>query len=235
VQIQGRLRQQTIASDLSQALAGLELARNEQARFGRDLHDGAIQSLYAVQLSLGRAVQQTQRDLPDTSQQLAECREGMGTIIGELRQFIVRHESETAPGADLERVLRTLAEKVRLSAGVDCKLHSEPGAARSLSDEQAVQIANIAREALSNSIRHAQGTRIEISFARNDHDVILEVADNGCGFDSESRSIDGMGLKSMKIRANEAGGELFVISSRNHGTKISAVIPVKEANAAGYN
>jgi signal transduction histidine kinase len=159
----------------------------------------------------------------------------MRNIIGELRQFIVRHESEATPGADLDRVLKTLAEKVRLSAGVNCTLRSDTVASQSLSDEQAVQVANIAREGLSNSIRHAHASHIEISFVRRNEYVILEVADDGRGFDSEDRSIEGVGLKSMRIRAQEAGGELTIISSRNRGAKISAVIAIKKANAADRN
>ena len=197
---------------LSQA-APVELPhRRERERLSHDLHDGTIQSLYALQLGLSRAGEQARSALPALGTRLAEYRQNLTSVIGELRGFILRHEADAGPASDLAGVLATLVERLRSTS--ETVLHAElsPEAARRLSGEQAVHLANLAREALSNALRHAHAAHITVTLRDEPVGVTLEIADDGCGFDPAQPPHAGLGLTSMASRAQQAGGALHLES-----------------------
>lgn len=100
-----------------------------------------------------------------------------------------------------------------------------------------MQLANIAREALSNSLRHAQARRVEVSLRSGHEAVWLEVADNGTGFDPNAPVRPGVGLSSMAARAREIGGTLDLQTAPGQGTRVGVRTPVAplERNGALEN
>lgn len=230
-QIRARVRQQAIADELRQSLLDLEAARAEREELGRDLHDGAIQSLYALQLGLSRTATQTQAAAPEIAGRLADYRRGVSGIIGELRRFILSHEADTKSGADLCRVLTAIVSRVKPTTSAELNAQLDAGAAARLNNEQAVHLANIAREALSNSLRHGSPTHIKVALGSENGTVQLEIHDDGCGFDPAGLPSGGMGLANMSIRAREAGGELKVETAHGRGTRV--VVRVAACASAG--
>jgi signal transduction histidine kinase len=230
VQSRSRRNQERISEHLRLALSDLGTARKERERLSHDLHDGAIQSLYAMQLSLSRATDQAEAAQPILGQRLSEIRRNLTSVIGELRGFILQHEAKPGPTGNLAGVLSSIVE--RLSGTTESALHTRisAAAANHLNSEQAVHLANLAREAISNALRHAHPKEVTITLREEVGSVVLEIRDNGCGFDTESRSRSGVGLTSMAIRAREAGGEWRIESTPGEGTSVAVTIPVDLAN-----
>ncbi len=123
--------------------------------------------------------------------------------------------------AHLDRVLAALVERLQQASPVQFNLRLDQTVAALLTDEQAVQLANIAREAMSNSLRHGEPKQIEIRLIREDEFIVMEVRDDGCGFDSAHPGKTGMGLRNMAARASEAGGTFTIHSTPANGTQIT--------------
>jgi len=227
-QVRARVRQQNIAGELRRSLAALEAARAEREGLGRDLHDGAIQSLYALQLGLSRTSEQARAAAPEMAERLADYRRGVSGIIGELRGFILRQEAETSSGANLCRVLTASLNRLRPTTVAELCAELDANAAARLDSEQAVHLASIAREALSNSLRHATAAHIKVVLGSENGTVRLEICDDGCGFAPGGLPPGGMGLANMSGRAREAGGELKVDTSPGCGTRVVVRVAVAE-------
>ena len=226
VQIRARLHQETVAVELQSALDRLTAAREERERLSHDLHDGAIQSLYALQLGLSRAGEQAGIALPALGDRLNEYRRNLTAVIGELRGFILRHETEEGRGGDLASVLEALIERLRGATEIVLRADLSPEAARLLSDEQAVHLANLAREAISNALRHAHAQKITVTLEQEPGNVLLEIHDDGSGFDPARPPHTGLGLVSMSTRARQLGGTLQIESRLGNGTRVRIVVPV---------
>ncbi len=83
----------------------------------------------------------------------------------------------------------------------------------------------IALEALNNSMRHADAGKVTVLLWREQNEVLLEVADDGCGFDPEQHANGGMGLDNMRLYASEIGARLQVNSALAQGTTIRVAVP----------
>ena len=232
VQVRARLRQEVIAHQLRAALEELDAARKERERLSHDLHDGTIQSLYALQLGLSRAGEQALESAPAVGARLADYRRNLTAIIGELRGYILRHEADESPQGDLAGVLTALLERLRGTTETELHADLSGPAARRFAGEQAVHLANLTREALSNALRHAHARRISVTLRDEPERVTLEIADDGCGFDPAQPPHTGLGLTSMASRSREAGGELQVESRTGEGTRVRVIVRV-HANDRG--
>ena len=132
--------------------------------------------------------------------------------------------------------LRALVRRSRAGNTAQIEVSCDPGAADRLSAAQAVQLANIAREALSNGLRHAKSQRMEIALRSERESVVLEISDDGAGFDPKSPPRRGDGLASMATRAQEMGGTLDIQSSPDRGTRVVVCVPAfpLEPGGAGF-
>lgn len=228
VQIRARRRQELIAAQLRRAVEELRAARQERERLSHDLHDGTIQSLYGLQLGLSRSADLAREPLPHLGMRMEDHRRALTAVIGELRGFILRHEAEPGPAADLAGTIEALVQRLRLSTDKELRTDLSLEAALRLEGGRAVSLANLAREALSNSLRHANASLISIRLAEADGAIILEIADNGSGFDPNDTSRRGVGLKSMAARAAEAGASLEIDSQPGAGTRIRARVQIDD-------
>ncbi|HMO65775.1 MAG TPA: ATP-binding protein, partial [Verrucomicrobiota bacterium] len=133
------------------------------------------------------------------------------------------------PTAGLQAVLESVVRRLRPASPAAIELACEPGAAARLTPEQAFHLAGIAREALSNSLRHAQAERIAVRLAAEGDEVVLEVRDDGAGFDPANRADGGLGLKSLEQRAANLRGRLEIESAPGHGTTVRVRAPLEPA------
>lgn len=224
-QVRARLRQEIISRQLRSTLDELEVARRERERLSHDLHDGTIQSLYALQLGLSRTADQATEVSPPLGNRLAGYRRNLTAIIGELRGYILRHEVDEDSQADLGSLLMALVERLRCTTDTEFVTDVSQDAAHRLTGEQAVHLANLAREALSNALRHSQARHISVSLRHNADRVTLEIRDDGEGFDPARPPRTGVGLQSMRKRANDTGGVLELESQAGIGTRVSVSVP----------
>lgn len=249
VQTRGRLLEARRASELKEARDALQGAQKERERLSHDLHDGAIQSLYAIQLGLTRAGRAVEARAPDTAHTLQESRISLDAVIGELRGFIteMKRDEPHRPTAGLAAVLDSLVRRLRSASTAPIELECDAGASERLTSAQALQLVAIAREALSNSLRHAHAQNIAVRLTGSGTMVTLEISDDGAGFDvsrpgapnSDSAQGDatsrhagsetgarGMGLNTMKRRASDLGASLEVQSAPGKGTRIRVEVPL---------
>jgi signal transduction histidine kinase len=201
----------------------------ERERIGRDLHDGIIQSIYAVGLSL-EDVPDLMADEPDEARARVErAIDSLDQSIRDIRNFIFGLRPELLEQAGLVGGLAALADEFRVNSMVDVDLETAGAQDADLPPELIGQLLSIAREALSNIARHSKATRGSVRVETVDDIVRLTIGDNGVGFDpAKPRGVGHQGLVNMRARASSVGGRLEVQSERNAGTRIIVEVPRRE-------
>jgi signal transduction histidine kinase len=210
--------------DRVQRLAVLD----ERLRIGRDLHDGIIQGIYAVALSLEDVPDLMADDPGEASSRVDRAIDRLNLTIGEIRTFIVGLGAEAAPIA-IGSGLAGLADELLVSAGprLDLDLADVDEVDEGLTDEAATQLLQIAREALSNAIRHSGAPRVLLSLRADDGEVVLSVEDDGRGFDpTVARGAGHLGLANLHDRAASVGGTIELASRPGAGTRIIVRLPL---------
>src|SRR3990170_2574830 len=207
-----------------QSLALLE----ERERIGMDLHDGAIQSIYAVLLRLEDCAERLGGPPGDVKAGLEKAMDDLNKVLQDIRSYIFDLKPEVLQG-DLESALKDLVQSVRVNALIDAELEVEGDLNGALSEEQAVSLFHIAQEAVSNVSRHAQATALRLKVTAQPRSVRLEAVDNGNGFDlEEGRPADGHGLRNMDDRARSLGAHLLLDSAPGRGTRLTVELPLAE-------
>ncbi len=214
----------------------LELARalaEERSRFGRDLHDGTIQSIYAAGLQLESLALGTVDE---------ETRDGVRQVVGQLnsvtdgiRRYIRDLSSVSASPADLAAGLEALTKEYATEAGLDVRFRASGiTASGPLPDEAGAHLSQVLREALSNATRHADACAIDVGLAFAPDEMELLIADDGCGIDDRcSRSENGgYGLRNMSERARRLGGRLTVHTGPDGGTLVAVSVPLDSEEPA---
>ena len=202
---------------------------DERLRISRDLHDGIIQSIYAVSLSLEDVL-----ELIGTNQAEAEARvdraiDRLHTAIGDIRGFITGLGSGLGDGTGLRAALESMAADLLGGTGIDVTLDLQ-GASEldaRLLPEANHELLQIAREAVSNVARHSGARSASLSVVVEGNEAELRVEDDGAGFDPEQRRGSGhFGLANLRDRAVGVGGSLVIGSEPAKGTRIIVRLPL---------
>jgi PAS domain S-box-containing protein len=211
----------------------LRLAFEDRERLSRDLHDNIIQVIYAIGMQL-EACQRLPRDDPkDVAKQLARAIRGLNDVIRDVRGYISGPVPQILRRPDLRTELARLVETIGATGTLRFRLNVDPWAVAWLTPPQAEHILHIAREALSNAMKHSQARRGVLSLHGADNSACLEVSDDGIGFEPKAQDGKGAGLRNMKSRAQQIGAKLDVLSSSGQGTRIILTFPeAKEIHAA---
>jgi signal transduction histidine kinase len=189
----------------------------------RELHDSVSQALYSIALGSRTARALLDRDphraIEPLEFVLAQAERG----LAEMRALIFEMRPEALEQEGLVAALSRRAAALE----AQYQLHVE----RALGDEPAVPLPvkealyRIAQEAMHNTGKHAQATEIRLTLACRDETLILEVQDNGRGFDTGGSFPGHLGLQSMRERASQLGGALDIESASGTGTLITVRIP----------
>jgi signal transduction histidine kinase len=222
---------------LCQREQDLHRAMEERERISEDLHDGILQSIFAVGLGL-ESCRTLISELPLPRKKttaplmtaLSRAIRQLNHVMTEVRNFIAGIESHVLQGGDVGPTLRAMVHAMCASNGTTCRVTMEEAAVRELSREQAYHVMNIVRETLSNSLRHSGASRITLSFKRRRRSVRLSVTDNGKGFIPDSVRDVGHGLVNMAARARKLGGLLEIHSRPRQGTKVLFDMPRRSAD-----
>jgi signal transduction histidine kinase len=193
----------------------------ERERIAKDLHDGVIQSIYAVGLSLEDMPQLMEEDRAEARHRIDRAIDALHMTIRDIRNFIMGLRPELLDQRDLVGSLLALAEEVRLNSMVEVETSIDAAAAASLAEHARAPVFHITREALSNVVRHSHATRASVVLRREGPSTVLEISDNGTGFDpDEELETTHLGLANMAGRAERHGGRLRVESAAGSGTRI---------------
>ena len=213
---------------LSEREGRLRQVLDERERMAQDLHDGTIQSLFAIGLNLERCQRLVTTNSISVGEQLGAAVAGLKAVIRELRGFIVGSEPAVSNGQSLETALASLVEAFNNSGQLPFRLEIHPLAADRLTAEQSAQLLSIAREAMSNSVRHSAARSGALTLHVHDGDVRLTVEDDGMGFDPTTVQGQGHGLNNIQRRVRKLGGRLEIMSEPGRGTQIVCDLPLRE-------
>ncbi len=205
---------------------------DEKIRLGRDLHDGIIQSLYAVGLTLETVRPMIQTDPAQAERRLGEIRSSLNATIRDVRAYITGLAPENLRRASFSRSVSALFEQLRAGRSAEFEINVDEDAAALLTVEQNVEALQIAREAISNALRHGEASQITLRMHQGDREVCLLVQDNGRGFDPERGREGGHGLANMRARAKGLGATLRITSQPGQGARVVANFPVRESQSS---
>lgn len=208
---------------ISSDLARLSLL-DERERIAMELHDGVIQALFVVGLSL-QAAEAVVDDPDEVRRRLADAVGSIDRAIRDLRNYIFGLQPGSLADRELARDLRDLAESFERSGRVSTSVHVDPRAASVLAPRSA-DILQAAREAMSNAVRHSGAGHIALRFSLDGAEAVLEVDDDGSGFDLRRAAGLGSGLANLGSRAESLGGVLEMASVLGQGTTVRLRIPL---------
>jgi signal transduction histidine kinase len=195
----------------------------DRERIARELHDGVIQSLFAVGMGMQATAIMT-RD-PELQERLESAVEEVDRVIRDLRNYIFGLRPGILADRQLDQALRELAEDFREKTGVVAVVDIDATVAAELAS-RAGDIVQFVREALSNVGRHAEAATCRISLHVRDGGAVVEIDDDGTGFDLESARGKGDGLGNLQGRADALGGDLLIASAPGQGTTTRLSIPL---------
>ncbi|UCF61039.1 MAG: GAF domain-containing sensor histidine kinase [Anaerolineaceae bacterium] len=208
----------------------------ERERIGMDLHDGIIQSVYAVGLTLEYIRLQIEEDPEQAIQRLEQAIEGLDAVIGDLRSYILDLQPSRIEVDDLHVALERLVGEFKSNTLVDAELITEPEALEKLERVTASELFLIAQEALANTAKHAFATKVWLSVRQLDEEVFLQVIDNGRGFDlNKEPERLGHGLSNMSERARQIGGRFEIVSNPGDGTTVTVRMPMNQDSHASQS
>ena len=198
----------------------------DRDRIKCDLHDGVLQSLYAVGLGLESCGLLLQDAPSQVTDQLKHSTAQLDQALRELRSFLKHDLRNDVDGAeDLDRALRVLVGAMAGLSAVPCRLTIDPAAIAGIPKEQRQDVLNFTREALSNSIRHAQAAAVEVSLTLKNGIPCLQISDDGIGFTPTNPPNLGLGLRSLTDRASALGGRVDIASRPLQGTRVVLKLP----------
>lgn len=202
-----------------------------RARLARDLHDTVIQSIYAAGLGLESVRTQMSANPFGAEGRIRHCMESLNETIRQVRSYITDLEPDpTAHRQTFSEAVRALASTMQALSPVEVSLHLDESVARHLSLNTEMHALQIVRETISNAMRHGGATRIDITLRREPLDLVLEVRDNGRGFDpAQQTGREGHGLRNLQARASEMGGTINVNSTEGHGAIVVLRLPLSSA------
>lgn len=226
---QARLQRQLMARERAherfteQVVAAQEA---ERRRLAADIHDGITQRLCSLRFHLDAATEALTEDPQFTAEQLAKSRELARLTLDETRAAI---NDLRPPVLDDLGLADSLASLARSMAAVDVAVDVDECP---LAEHVEIALYRIAQEALQNTVKHADATQARLRLRIHGDAVLLEVSDDGCGFDlavdvaSDMEIIGGYGIGSMTERAELIGGSLELTSHPGEGTTVRARVPL---------
>jgi signal transduction histidine kinase len=216
--------QASVAIEYSRAQADVQRVglMEERERIARELHDGIIQSLFAVGMGLqGTALL---AGSPTTAARIDDAVDELDRVIRDLRNYIFGLRPGILADRQLDQALQELGDDLQKRSGARVEVKVDAELAASLSS-RSHQIVQLTREALSNVARHAQAGRSSVRLAREGKVAVLVIEDDGVGFNADSES-GGNGLRNMRQRTEAMGGAMMVKSEVGKGTSLQMTFPV---------
>ncbi len=212
--------------DQLESLARLQ----ERERIAMDLHDGVIQTVYAVALHLEDATERLTNSPDDVRPLLERSIDNLHQVIKDIRSYIFDLRAQVSRVDDLPAALRELAETLRVNTLMNVQAEIGDPLTGSLEHEQALALFHIAQEALNNVSKHSQAKSVAIRLMAADSRVSLEVEDYGRGFEMDTdRSGEKHGIRNIRDRARAMGADLFIDSEVGRGTLVRVELPLRQA------
>jgi signal transduction histidine kinase len=202
-----------------------QVRENERGFLARELHDELGSLLTAAKLDVAR-LKSRLADLPDAIQRLQHLNELLNSGIALKRRIIEDLRPSSLANLGLVASLEILGREFAERSGMEIEMVLEPVA---LNEADQLTIYRMVQESLTNISKYAQATEASIVMKNYGNHVIVEVADNGKGFDVRRTGPSSHGLAGMRHRVEAAKGKLTVSSAIGRGTRLSAMLPASQA------
>jgi signal transduction histidine kinase len=206
---------------------------DERERISKDLHDGIIQNLYAVGLSLEDVADELEDEHGDAAARVGRAIDAIHLSIQDVRNFIFGLRPELLENASLAEGLAVLVEEQRRNSMIDLELRT-PDHMIQPTPAVTSHLLAIASEALSNAVRHSRATRALVTVEELDRNGWeLRIEDNGIGFEpSQSAKLGHQGLANIRDRAQRIGGDLTIDSEHGQGAQLTIRVPANTSQGA---
>jgi signal transduction histidine kinase len=205
----------------------LSVAERQRSGMAAELHDGPIQGLTRLGLTLERGRLRLRRgQLEEGARLLADAQEGLAAEVQALRRIMATLRPPVLEERGLVSALSDYVEVVRQQAGIGCTLAAK--LPNRLPGDTEIVLYRVAQEALTNVARHARASKARVELVETADAVVLEVHDDGVGFDPAEELVGGLdhfGLAGMRERVELAGGTWSVWSRPGAGTVLTATLP----------
>ncbi len=203
-----------------------QVITEERERIGMDLHDGIIQSLYGIGLSLENARLGLVNKKGNAIEEIEKSKKALEDAIADIRAYILDLRPRQLRHSNLLEGMQSLIREFRANTMIELDLIGSGADVEGLAKPQMDALYHIFQESLSNTAKHAKARHVSVRLWRLDDRVFLRVKDDGMGFEaSKSKRRTGHGLMNMQARAEGVGGGLEVISIRHQGTTLTAWMP----------
>jgi signal transduction histidine kinase len=198
----------------------LEQTLADRARLGRELHDGVIQTIYAAGMGLAGARATLRENPAEAERVLDDTKTELNATIVDLRSFIKGLESDESSRRKFSEAVHSLTGLMQFSRAVHFVIEIDDVVADRLPADERMQLLQIVREAASNAVRHSSANLVTIRLQTTAEGVVLEINDNGSGFDPAVSIEAGHGLANFQARAQELGGSITVTSCPHGGSQV---------------
>jgi len=213
----------SLSAGLARERTGRISLLEERERIAHDLHDGTIQTLYAIGLECDALSHR--EDFPQEARDaFSGAVARVNDLISDMRGYISVLEARS-PSEEPE-LTRDLAFIIRsiVPPTIDSVVNISAAALQEFSIREAEDLLFIAREALSNAVRHGAPTKVAVDLRQTQDATVLIIQDNGIGFD-QATIRRGLGRITMQTRADRLGGELTLIGIPGMGATVRVAIP----------
>jgi signal transduction histidine kinase len=222
-----------LATQASLAIQLTQLAKSakrsavleERNHLAGEIHDSLAQSFAGVCMHLGVAAEETKTNCHEVLKHIERAIDVARFGLAEARRSTFSLRSGVVEKSGLLEALKMLVQRSNIPGRLRCTFHSN------VQDDQNLPIAirqdllRIAQEAISNALRHAKPTAIDVALHFDRSRLILKVKDNGCGMPTVTQTGDGFGLVNMRARVNKLDGALDIRTAPGRGTSILVTVP----------
>lgn len=221
---------EAVAGYAALAIAGAQLREQEKRltlleereRISMELHDGVIQSLYAIGMSVELA--RTTRDVQEAA--LSKVVSGLNAVIEDIRRYIMNLKASEQHQRTIQECLQEMVRRLHIPKSLSVEIDASNGYSP-FGSLQFEAVCQIVQEAVSNVIRHSDARHLKVSAHENAQSFQIVISDDGKGFDvALADTHNGLGLRNIQQRALIHGGQVEIDTAPGQGTKLTVVFPI---------
>ncbi|MFO7632353.1 MAG: GAF domain-containing sensor histidine kinase [Caldilinea sp.] len=201
----------------------------ERERIGMDLHDGVIQSIYAIGLLLDDSRHRIDTAPDQTRDVIGAAISGLNEVNADIRNYIQHLRPRRFQGRSIRQGLEALVQELRTDTMLTVNLAIDEQAATVCTARQADEFLHIAQEALANVRKHAAAHQVMIQFGFDEGLLQLSIQDDGAGMvPAVARQSQGNGLRNMRSRARGLHGEFRLEAAPGAGARLAVTAPIEK-------
>jgi signal transduction histidine kinase len=201
------------------------IKEEERSAVAREIHDELGQMLTVLKLNLSQKLRQSMDSDPSFSATLGEDIEMIDAIIQSVKRICTELRPSLLDHLGLGPAIEWQSEEFQKRSGIECSVTLDPENI-SVGPEMAIALFRILQESLTNVIKHAKATKVNVALTKRDNSIVLEIVDNGIGITQEQLAKTGsFGILGMRERVYPWKGTVSIVSGINKGAKIIVLIP----------